>query len=620
MTQILAVHLPGDAAALSACVEVMRDALSDCPCDREDAVVAGDLALSCRLSSVAPEADRERLPRIDHAAALAITADVRLDDREALCRRLAMPDDATDGDLLFAAWRHWGQAALQVLHGDYAVVAADLRRGTLCCARDALGVRPMYYAMLGGRGGHDGIVIASDPRPLRAVLTMWNGKPPPLDSAYVAGFLRNALMWHPTATFERSIRKVPPGHVLHWRAPCADVRRWWTPGDIRFDAQASPEEAVAGVLPVLEQAVSDRLRTRLPVGVHLSGGLDSSITAALTVACLRARGAPSPPSWTWTPRSTEAPASAEVALLQSAARHLGLSPCHVGLSVADVLSFMQLDPVDLPIENTLLYERSTLAMAAGLGTRVIVTGWGGDEGLSFHGAAYHTDLLVRGRWLTLLAELRRMEITRVRDVLGLLLGPILRRAQIYRVCNGPGVLTPWAARTLRPLSHEGRPPALPRAQMLWRLTIGNLSGRLESYAAFGARHRVTYVHPLLDRRVLETVLGYGSQVFRRGRETRLLAKGVAATLLPDDVAQNRTKNDATRIPHLHAQIVEALCLLAGGCGEMPSDRARFVDAGWLSARMHSVAPEAYMRFLEAVQFAGVARQVEVSEGAGSSGR
>lgn len=612
MTQLLAVRLPGDPAAVTACIEAMRAALADCPCDQEETIVRGDLAMCCRLSSVAPEADDERLPHVDPTAGLMLTADARLDDRDALCRALALPGDTPDGALIVAAWRCWGEDALTRLHGDYAFVAADTAQGGLVGVRDALGIRPLYYARLRRHDRPEGILIASDPRPLRAALSLWDGQAPTLDPAYVTGFVSEALMWHPTATFIAQIRKVPPGHLLAWNAEGATLRRWWHPSRIVADARLSPDDAARRLRPIVAQAVADRLRTPHPLGLHVSGGLDSSITAALTLAHVRARGGPAPGAWTWTPSTDASPLPPECEMLQMTARHLGLDVRDVALTAADVHAFLRLDPVDLPIENTMLYEGVTQRWAERAGVRVIVTGWGGDEGISFHGAAYHLDLLLRGHWKALLAELHRMRPLRAREVLSLLLGPILRRMRIYRERNGSAALTRWAARAARPLVHEGVPPMRPRAQQLWRLTNGNLSGRAESYAAFGARRRVTYVYPLLDRRVLETMLGFGAQVFRHGRESRMLARALAAPLLPDAVVRNPYKQDDTRIARMQDRIREALDGLARASSSscITPDRARFVNADWLAREMASPPPQRVMRVLEAIQFAGVARDAQ----------
>lgn len=611
MTQICVARVPDDPALAAACLDVMRGALSDCPFDREQVVRVNDLALACRLASLAPEADAERLPHVDRATALAFAIDARLDDRAHLCRALGTSLDTPDGTLVAKAWQRWGDKALQLVQGDYALVVADLDLASIVCARDAMGVRPLFFARLQRRGLPEGLLVASDVRPLRAALAHFDDTGPTLDAAFIVAHLRDNMNWHPTATFTAQIRRVPPGHLLRWRPGKALLHRWWHPERIAVNRQITFEDAVHRVRPVLEQAVRDRLRTHAPVALHISGGLDSSLTAALSTAELRTRGASPALCWTWTPPSTEEPAPLDWALTQSAARHLQLDVRSIDFSTDDARAYLRLDPVDLPLESSMAYEQKGLTWAAQAGARLVVSGWGGDEAVSFHGAAYHADLFLRGRWVTLLDELRRMGVWRPRALLGLLAGPFLprNRADRRRWRNGPEALTPWAARSVTPLASVGPLPVLPRAQMLWRLTQGRLSHRLESCAAFGDRKGVFYVYPLLDRRVIEAVVGFDPNVFRRDREHRRLARALAAPLLPEDVVRNRFKGDRSTVERYKSRLREAIQDLdeVGRMSGEAVERLRFVRADWLGGGRLNPSLEPLDCFIDALMFARAAR-------------
>ena len=162
------------------------------------------------------------------------------------------------------------------LDGMFAFAVWDAGRNRLILGRDRLGKKPLYYAQAGRE-----FVFASE---LKALLAH-PGVPRDLDESVIPSYL--AFGYVPTPkTFYRTIRSVPPGHVLVLEPGSAPrLERYWRPplvgyeGTVRIDVSLA--EAAAGVRKRLEQAVERRLLADVPLGAFLSGGIDSSAIVAI---------------------------------------------------------------------------------------------------------------------------------------------------------------------------------------------------------------------------------------------------------------------------------------------------------------------------------------------------
>lgn len=214
--------------------------------------------------------------------------DGRLDDRATLVRRLEAHVDrelasASDVELLLTAYEAWGTELTGHLIGDFAFCIWDSVRRRLFCARDHFGVKPLYYALVGGS-----LVVSNVLRSLRRHPTVSAR----LNDSAIGDFLLFGLCLEPAQTSFADIARVPPGHTLT-SSPGAvpRVERYWTcrPGrEVRY---RDPREYVQQFSIALDTAVSDRLRGGR-AGLLMSGGLDSSSLAASAAGVLGCSAAP----------------------------------------------------------------------------------------------------------------------------------------------------------------------------------------------------------------------------------------------------------------------------------------------------------------------------------------
>ncbi len=177
----------------------------------------------------------------------------------------------SDTEVLLHLYAEMGTACLDELNGDFAFALWDAERRTLWLARDRMGVRPLYYTQIDST-----LFFTSE---IRALMTVpgFHAEPDPiaLDQIFT--------LWAPIAprTAFRNVSELPPGHMMIARGATRDVRPWWRldfPRDADFER---PDDAVEQLGGLLDSATRLRLRADVPVGAYLSGGLDSSLVAAL---------------------------------------------------------------------------------------------------------------------------------------------------------------------------------------------------------------------------------------------------------------------------------------------------------------------------------------------------
>jgi asparagine synthase (glutamine-hydrolysing) len=183
----------------------------------------------------------------------------------------------TDTEVLLAAFERWHEACLDRLMGMFAFAIWDEVSRTLFAARDRFGVKPLYYANKPGGP----LLIASEIKALFAA----GVERTPSDSAW-ATYLASGIHDHGHETFWRGVNSVPPGHFLTWRAGQYTISSWYDLAD-RVGPEVdrrSLETVREEYKSLLEHSVRLRFRSDVPVGINLSGGLDSSTLLGLVHA------------------------------------------------------------------------------------------------------------------------------------------------------------------------------------------------------------------------------------------------------------------------------------------------------------------------------------------------
>jgi asparagine synthase (glutamine-hydrolysing) len=279
----------------------------------------------------------------------------------------------SDTEVLLKACARWGEKCLTKFRGMFAFALWDARRHRLFLGRDPMGIKPLYYARAGSY-----FLFASEVRTLLGTGLL----PRRVDHAGLINFLTFGSAYDPLTLVE-GVHSLPPGHTLTWENGTVREASYWdltgeqTSGEnlvssSRRYADKDENRAASSLRPMLEEAVRMQLVSDVPVGVFLSGGIDSS-----AVVSILSQGGVTPSTFSIVFREadfSEAEHSRTVAAKFHTDHH------EITVSQADVLAAIPdaLRSMDLPtMDGVNTYFVSREARAAGV--KVALSGLGGDE-------------------------------------------------------------------------------------------------------------------------------------------------------------------------------------------------------------------------------------------------
>lgn len=457
----------------------------------------------------------------------------------------------SDSESILHAYAAWGDGFLDRLQGMFAFALHDIQRGELILVRDRLGIKPLYYVETSA-----GLAFASEIK----ALIHWVGQPK-VDPIGLAQFLQLNFTCAPN-TLMSGVRKLPPGSLLRVGMDgIARVSRWWSPLSVR-NWDVGLDEALERFDGLMDSVIDIHLRADVPYGLFLSGGVDSSILAALI-----ARRAQEPlrtysVGFLDSSVHNELDAAARIAA-RFGARHTALAVgpddllCRLPHAVwaADDLTG---DYANLPV--------SLLAERAGVDLKVVFSGEGGDEVFAGYGR-YRQPAIIR--WLE---NLRRPGTSGFRT-----------KGSWDRV--GDDLASPELATALEswrePLLKmwQETPEAWSRLQRMQYLDMETwlpddlLVKADRMLMAWGVEGRV----PFLDHRVVEFGMALPDALKVDGRSGKRFLKIWGERFLPREHLMGRKKGFT--VPVRDWLRGERLARLATALDSSPGIRAWFLPAG-----------------------------------------
>jgi asparagine synthase (glutamine-hydrolysing) len=448
----------------------------------------------------------------------------------------------TNGDMesVLAARQSLGDDYVDALNGMYAIALYDRTEDRLELVRDRMGVKPLYWAKLPSGG----VVFGSEIKAIFATGLV----SPSINEAAVSAYLAHGYVPAP-ATLYQGVQKLPPGHRLIVDASGGITETaYWTPHPAN-DVPSADEDIAAYMMAILEDSIRLQLRSDVPIGALLSGGIDSGLIAALASQHV------GQPLKTYTARFEggavdESPLAAEVA-----ARY----DCeHTVLDIPSGSAAETLWPLtwftEEPLNDAALLPNFMIQQALGNQVRVTLNGTGGDE--LFAGYGRYFQLPVEQAYLMLPRVLRNHVITPIARALSPMRGWQLDRGELWDKDRGAYLHAhsthfPRPIRDLigdahaDPVQAQAHHAALfhrstPEADLQ---TVG-LAGDMRSYLpddllllldrtsmAASVEGRV----PFLDHRLVEAALSIPEQIRTPGRQQKGLLRRMAAPLLPSSV-------------------------------------------------------------------------------------
>ena len=262
-----------------AALERMRDVIRHRGPDDCGIFVDGAAGLGHRrLSIVDVSGGRQPMPNEDSTLHLVYNGEIynHADYREGLEARGHTYRTHCDTETILHLYEEKGARCVEDLRGMFAFAIWDSRRRELFIARDRLGVKPLYYV----RRDDGSLFFASE---IKALLEARALKPE-LNYRALPDYLANHGTSGDETLFE-GVRRLPPGHTLLWRDGQIKIEKYWdvsyTPKDGEGGRAKSDEEYVAEWSELFRTSVRLRLMADVPLGMFLSGGIDSSAIAAV---------------------------------------------------------------------------------------------------------------------------------------------------------------------------------------------------------------------------------------------------------------------------------------------------------------------------------------------------
>lgn len=467
-------------------------------------------------------------------------------------------------DQVATAWeRRCALADLADVTGPWAVVLWDPRSAEYSMVVDPVGVQPLYWA----RTSTGGFVVSSW---LQRLLE----RPDVDDSLDYEGVLFDSIAGlHGEAISQRTrfaaVSRVPWGTAVRVRGDgSVRVERYWDPRALPGpDQSLTLDDGTELLRERIDAAVRRLTPTDTPVGAHVSGGLDCTAIACRSNQVLAESGHSLTAGYSWAPDEREVPrfVGDERTLLDDVAAQEQLAIRTVYPDESGDW-FMELDRDRYP-QNTHNFERFVLPRARADGTRIMLSGWGGDELSSFNGRGVLQHLARRGKVRAVWNQTsRRAELTasepvgigRQVRVFGAAMfaatpDPIrdLRHRAAARERDADGAeidallraVSPLAADTLRDRIATFAQARDHHSYQLGLLTGGHLQRRCDDWYQTGRLFDVHYRYPLLDLDVVTAALQLPWWAFRSHGWTRTAFRLAVEPWVPSSVAWNISKSE-----------------------------------------------------------------------------
>lgn len=242
----------------------------------------GSVGLGHLLLQVTPESKYEQSPC--HVEGLVVAADARLDAREELMDNLRIPTERwltiTDPEMIGLAYRKWGERCVEHFLGDFAFALWDEGEQTLFCARDHNGIKPFLYCF-----EHDFFLFASELKTL-------------VQHELISTALDTEVIVHnlfgfeisPQKTSWKNINRLMPAKSLLLSNRQLKTQQYWDGLPQRSTRHKKDEAYFEELRHLLGLSIKEKIRTEYPLGMTLSGGLDSSTIATIATQYLNAEG------------------------------------------------------------------------------------------------------------------------------------------------------------------------------------------------------------------------------------------------------------------------------------------------------------------------------------------
>lgn len=499
---------------------------------------------------------------------LIILCDIRLDNRSELIEILSLNPEITDEELISIAYRKWGEDFINYFHGDFAIAIYEINSNKLILFRDRLGVRPLFYAET-----DKAFIFASDINAILASGVITKN----IREEYIAKTI-STILANENETLYQNVYRLEAAHIISFTKQEKTKKRYWDLDITKETVYQNEEDYFLSFKEKLIQAIKTRTRTNENIAAELSGGIDSSFVNALAIKNIQNPGKKFfSISHVMPDEITDKifPFKDERYYSNLLCEYAGIKN-HI-YATARNKSFLEtlekftcihggLFQHRLPMFSDDLYEK-----AQENNCKILLSGFGGDEMISYSGAGYKEELIHNWKFGTFFNELGNVNIfNKSKKFISYLLKETL--PFIYKYFRPDNE---WAIERYKELLidktfadkmninqiyHEkvGFPTDKSlKIRQYKRLMHPHIQGRLEDSCIAARRYNLEYAYPLLDIRLIEHYFSFPSRVKHKNGTGRYTFRRAATDIIPKELQWRKDKTGAT-VPTVYYRISKDL--------------------------------------------------------------
>lgn len=464
---------------------------------------------------------------------LVITADIHLDNRSFLVQQTGAPAHCADIVLLYYAWQKWAEACVNYLEGEFAFCIWDKEKQQCFIATDPIGFRALYYY-----DSPEVFICCSEQKGVEAC------KPSPArfnEVSLIEYYFRQSC---PAATYDADVWMLTGGNSLVLANGVMTIRKYWEPtgGRYKFKRDSDWEECLK---ELIGEAVCKRLNTDKPVGITLSGGLDSSSIACILSEVLQKKNQPLYAFSSILPETHHPDEEDERTYIDVIGRHCP----NLIQTYVTATSYGPFDGIvaaferDETFPNAFYYmDHAILEAAREKQIGLLYTGFGGDHWVSWRGTPVIYNMMKSGRLLGAGKLIQQFSKTERKKLFQIFKREVL--AQALKKIRKVPVEAPY----LQEMFFKKYSPELSFSTVddITSHMVDNLrSGRSGLFPAMLAKRNERFgmesAVPMLDKKVMEFMIDVPVHLFVKGGYKRSFIRHAMKDIVPAQVLWRKDK-------------------------------------------------------------------------------
>lgn len=487
---------------------------------------------------------------------LHLVCDARIDNQNELDKKLELPHDIiiTDAEYILFSYQKWKELCLDHLVGNFAFAVWDEERQYLFCAKSKSSTKSFFYS-----NNNNFFAFSSE---VSSLLKLPDFELQPNIDSMRKFYFYNGII-DPDATMYQDICSLPQGCYMIATKEAIKTYRYWQPETIKINKNITQNEAAEKFYELLDEAVKCRLRSSYPIGVELSGGLDSS-----SVACLAAKNNPKQPLLALTMQYgdylCDESEYSDVVIEKTGLKQISIRADKIDYKQEYSLKFYYNICPEWPNYVTFTQSFPLMKKAREKEIHVVLTGQGGD-GITQGNLYRFADYLKNFQWIKLLKEVNHIKCScryKINVIKNNIIVPMLSEKQknIIKKLIGREVQSHHEKPIkYRELIDEKKCQSYALCEHMKNMTGTLLANWTNNnvYQIMERNYNMEFRHPFFDSRLIEFAFSLPDELKAYKDDFKITLKEAMKGILPEKV---RSRNDKAEFSEAIRDQIDAIDL------------------------------------------------------------